>query len=260
MGFQPKGSAVPRGIRHHAEVDGRQHLREVTDFLVVAWRSLVEKRDLRAVFEKSGRAVYISHLDLMRVFQRALRRCRLPVWHTEGFNPHVYVSLPLPLRLGVGSVAELLDFSLTEDMPFESASAALNAVLPEGVKILRGADASVNLREIKSAEYAVEFHTGDSETALRLFNDFCALEHIEVLKRSKKKGVVALDVKPCLRVARADAGDGSLSVGVVLPAGYDLSVNADAFADAFTVFCGRPFDKVSIIRTKLLLSDGSEFM
>ena len=62
----------------------------------------------RALFQKTGNAVYISHLDLMRLFQRAFKRAELPLTHTQGFNPRPSVSIALPLSVGVESRCELL--------------------------------------------------------------------------------------------------------------------------------------------------------
>ena len=67
---------------------------------------------LRLLFEKTGNAVWMSHLDLMRVFQRAFKRAGLSLTHTQGFNPRPSVSIALPLSVGVESVCELLDFEL----------------------------------------------------------------------------------------------------------------------------------------------------
>ena len=66
----------------------------------------------RALFEKTGNARYISHLDLMRLFQRAFKRAGLPLTHTQGFNPRPSVSIALPLSLGVESRCEILYFDL----------------------------------------------------------------------------------------------------------------------------------------------------
>ena len=66
----------------------------------------------RLLFEKKGRSVWISHLDLMRVFQRAFKRAGLPLTHTQGFNPRPSVSIALPLSVGIESECELLDFAL----------------------------------------------------------------------------------------------------------------------------------------------------
>ena len=91
----------------------------------------------RALFEKTGMAAYISHLDLMRLFQRAFKRAGLPLTHTQGYNPRPSVSIALPLSLGVESVCELLDFDLeTDGVSCEEIRDRLNQCLTEGVRVL----------------------------------------------------------------------------------------------------------------------------
>ena len=68
--------------------------------------------DVRAVFKKTGRAIFISHLDVMRLMQRTFKRAKLPVWFSKGYNPHVYLMFPLPLSLGVSSECEVMDFGM----------------------------------------------------------------------------------------------------------------------------------------------------
>ena len=81
----------------------------------------------RLQFEKKENAVWISHLDLMRVFQRAFKRARLPLTHTQGFNPRPSVSIALPLSVGIESSCELLDFDLDGDsVPYEQIRQRLN--------------------------------------------------------------------------------------------------------------------------------------
>ena len=87
----------------------------------------------RALFEKTGNARYISHLDLMRLFQRAFKRAGLPLTHTQGFNPRPSVSIALPLSLGVESRCELLDFDLEVPLDCGEIREKLNASLVEGV-------------------------------------------------------------------------------------------------------------------------------
>lgn len=91
---------------------------------------------LRARFEKTGNARYISHLDLMRLFQRAFKRAGLPLTHTHGFNPRPSVSIALPLSLGVESCCELLDFELEQPVACEEVRARLNNALVDGVRVL----------------------------------------------------------------------------------------------------------------------------
>ena len=70
---------------------------------------------VRATFKKTGRAKYISHLDLNRCMLRTFRRSGLPIWYTEGFNPHPYYAFALALSLGFESECEILDFNITDD-------------------------------------------------------------------------------------------------------------------------------------------------
>lgn len=92
----------------------------------------------RLLFEKKGNAVWISHLDLMRLFQRAFKRAGLPLKHTQGFNPRPSVSIALPLSVGVESSCELMDFDLDcEYTNWEMLPQLLNSVLIEGVRVIQ---------------------------------------------------------------------------------------------------------------------------
>ena len=91
----------------------------------------------RLLFEKTGNAIWISHLDLMRLFQRSFKRAGLPLKHTQGFNPRPSVSIALPLSVGVESKCELLDFEIDGlEVPCEKIASLLNPVLVDGVKVL----------------------------------------------------------------------------------------------------------------------------
>ncbi len=105
----------------------------------------------RALFEKTGNAVWISHLDLMRVFQRAFKRAGLPLTHTQGFNPRPSVSIALPMSVGIESRCELLDFDLEgKKVPNAEILKRLNENLISGVKILSVYD---EFRKIKNLAY-----------------------------------------------------------------------------------------------------------
>ena len=91
----------------------------------------------RLLFEKTGNAVWISHLDLMRVFQRSFKRANLPLTHTQGFNPRPSVSIALPLSVGVDSKCELLDFELDGcEATCDEIKDRLNGALITGVNVL----------------------------------------------------------------------------------------------------------------------------
>ena len=85
---------------------------------------------VRVFFAKEGRLKYISHLDVTRCLARVFHRCGLPIWYTQGFNPHAYLTFALPLPLGVESRCESFAFRLTEEVNYEEVRDRLNAVLP----------------------------------------------------------------------------------------------------------------------------------
>ena len=85
---------------------------------------------VRVFFAKEGRLKYISHLDVTRCLARVFKRSGLPIWYTQGFNPHAYLTFALPLPLGVESRCESFDFRLTEEVSYEEVKDRLNAVLP----------------------------------------------------------------------------------------------------------------------------------
>jgi len=91
---------------------------------------------LKVVFSKTGDMRFVSHLDLMRLFQRAVRRAAIPVTLTKGFSPHLKISITRALKLGVESSGEEAMFHMDRDMRPENFVDAMNAKLPEGVRIL----------------------------------------------------------------------------------------------------------------------------
>ena len=92
----------------------------------------------RILFEKKGNAIWISHLDLMRVFQRAFKRAGLNLTHTQGYNPRPSVSIALPLSVGVESNCELLDFDLDGDkVANRVVRGKLNDYLVPGIKVIK---------------------------------------------------------------------------------------------------------------------------
>jgi len=93
-------------------------------------------REVRLRFSKTGRLKYISHLDINRAMSRAFKRAEIPLWYTEGFNPHPYMSFSLPLSLGVESLCESVDIRLIDSIDNADIKSRMNAVLPSDLKIV----------------------------------------------------------------------------------------------------------------------------
>ena len=91
---------------------------------------------LRVKFTKESYLKYISHLDLMRLFQRTFRRGNIPIKYSEGFNPQPKFSIANPLALGIGSIEEYMDIDLYKKIAIEDFIERMNKELPEGIKII----------------------------------------------------------------------------------------------------------------------------
>ncbi len=117
----------------------------------------------RLLFEKTGTAVWMSHLDLMRVFQRAFKRAGLMLTHTQGFNPRPSVSIALPLSVGVESVCELLDFDLDgETVAWEEILSRLNHALVPGVQVREVYENGRKLKELTYLHVALSLEYDNS--------------------------------------------------------------------------------------------------
>jgi radical SAM-linked protein len=99
-------------------------------------------RPLKAIFSKTGDMRFVSHLDLMRLFQRAVRRAEMPVTLTKGFSPHLKISITRALKLGVESSGEEAVFHMDQDVRPQDFVDAMNAKLPEGVRIMSAEEMS----------------------------------------------------------------------------------------------------------------------
>lgn len=214
---------------------------------------------MRVFFEKKGRAIYISHLDILRTMQRALKRSGLPVWYSEGFNPRIYLNFPLALSLGTEGCREPMDMYITEEISMEEITERLDAAMPEGLHILYAAEPVYHNKEIGFAEYSAMFTGGDVPS---LMNEFMAQESITVMKHSKKKGMVELDIKPHTEVMGVSQAEGGYVAGIRLPAGNDLNINASVFTDAFIAFSNEKGADISLLwtkRTNILCKNSEKF-
>ena len=120
---------------------------------------------LRIRFRRGEEIKYISHLDMVRLWQRALTRAGIDIAYSEGYNPHPRLSLAAPLALGVTSEAELMDAVLARNSSPHYFTDAVNHRLPSGVEILQAHEMPLELpslqSQIRAAEYQVELEAGN---------------------------------------------------------------------------------------------------
>ena len=166
----------------------------------------------RLLFEKTGNAIWISHLDLMRLFQRSFKRAGLPLTHTQGYNPRPSVSIALPLSVGVESRCELLEYELEgEEKPSHKEIVdRLNAALVEGVRVIHSYDNCAKIKNLAYLDVTVDLEydngipAGAEEAVDRLFSQ----KEIIVQKKGKN-GVSNQDIAPMIKKLDVHRVDGN---------------------------------------------------
>lgn len=194
----------------------------------------------RLRFSKLGRAKYISHLDLMSTFQRAFLRAGIEIKHTEGFHPHAFVSIPLPLSVGFSSECEVLDFELVGETAKESVPARLNAVMPEGIVVQKCYDAQTPVKALTYVNYilSLEYENGapfEAETAIR---ELLGREGLVVVKKSRKakSGQVEVDIIPLIAKYTCEGRRDTIALDVVIRA-QNPGLNPELIMKAIRTEC-----------------------
>ena len=189
---------------------------------------------------------------------RTFRRSGLPIWYTEGFHSHPYYSFALALSLGFESSCEILDFNLNEDIHFDEIKDRLNAVMPEGMRIVKVADQKQKITAIAKAEYSFSLTAEDTDGLYSAVE--ALLEQPQILIEKKtKKGLKEVDIKPEMEVVSCEKTDNSVDMVMRLPAGTQTNYNPSLFIEALRRTTDIGFDAEKIRRTAILCADNSDF-
>lgn len=187
----------------------------------------MQAEKLRLRFSKKGRAVYISHLDLMRTMQRVFLRAGCRLKYSEGFNPHPQISILLPLGVGCASECELMDFQLAAPQALDRLPAQLNAVMPEGVRALEAYPVQRKVKELKWLRVSgiLEYDRADPQEMRDGLQAFFARETLVITKKTKR-GVGESDIAPAIRELGFTAGEGCVRVSALISA-QEPTLNPD---------------------------------
>ena len=151
---------------------------------------------LRLLFIKEAQASYISHLDLLRTFQRAFPRTELDIKQSQGYHPHPIISIVLPLPVGQSSDCELLDFEVTQDSDGSGIAEKLNTGMPTGIRALACYEARRPIRELDGlrADVTLEYDTGVPEGAAERLRALLARDTLVIQKRTKRKELADVEI------------------------------------------------------------------
>lgn len=175
---------------------------------------------LRLLFVKEAQASYISHLDLLRTFQRAFPRTELDIKHSQGYHPHPIISIVLPLPVGQSSDCELLDFEVVQDADGAGIAETLNTGMPMGLRVLDCYTATRPIRELAylRAEMEMEYDGGVPGGALEALRELFARDELVIQKRTKRKDLADVDIAPMLRSVALTEGEGVIRADVTVQA------------------------------------------
>ena len=221
------------------------------------------KPKTRLLFTKNGRACYISHLDLMATFQRVFLRAEVPVWQTQGFNRHAYVSIVLPLSVGYSSDCEILEFNLGEGMDPADVPARMNARMPEGIRVLRCYPIERPIKRLAVIDWTVtmEYDRGVPAQAAEQIRTLLARESLVVQKKSKKakRGYTEIDLIPMIHLWEMTPEADRITVRAQLMA-QNPGLNPSIVMDTIRARCpGAAPDFVRYHRNEILDGNGKIF-
>lgn len=217
-------------------------------------------KNVRIWFKKEGLSRFISHLDLNKVMTLALNRSKIPVWHTEGFNPHPFLTFALPLSLGVNGLSETMDIKL-EDESYDISSIPdkLNSALPDGIRAYRAAQPKMKPSQISKASYVLRIGsaTQDVHEIYGNFRKMLGSSSIITTKKTKR-GQKDIDLKLYLNDYDVGIDGDEVIFSVTLPAGSTENINPTLYLNAFKVLTGADYYFYTS-RTSIMDRDGNCF-
>lgn len=187
---------------------------------------------------------------------RALHKSKIPVWHTEGFNPHPFATFPLPLSLGFRGENECMDIKIEDDnYLLQEIITKLNACLPRGIQVFNVSEPFMKAGKIAFADFTIKIksETMNSSVVADKLKKFFTLDVIEIEKKSKK-GLKTIDIKPGIKKFKIEEKFDYVILDVILSAGSSDNVNPSLLITAFERFLNAVCD-TDITRNDLYNSD-----
>lgn len=217
-------------------------------------------------FTKINQMKYISHLDLMNLFQRAFRRAEIKIAYSQGFSPHPKFSIAHPLSLGIASVAEYMEAELINEIPIDIIKNKLNNTLPTDVEILECRKIENNKKSLAAlveyGEYDILFRLADNidiSMMEKIIADFQSLEEIIAIKKQiKKQTEKRINIKPFIySVDVLSFNDGQCNLKIVIKNGSNGNLNPELLFESFMYYSNLNIDRDLIeITRKELYTDG----
>ncbi len=215
---------------------------------------------VRLRFKKTGNLQYISHLDLQRTFLRILTRANLPLWYTQGFNPHPKLVFALPLSIGCESVCELADVRLVGDV---DTSEVLQKLRRASVPSLEFTDCYIpktSFSDIALAKYTIFIECASAPAMAEKIERVLSTPPLEIVKKTKT-GEKTLDLTELLRDFSVCPSDEGCHIDILCAAGNEQNLNPELLVEALKkkLLLLRNEEEYGVIRTDVCTSDANSF-
>lgn len=223
---------------------------------------LPEPQAVRIRFRKTGDLQYISHLDLQRVMSRVLMRSGVPVWFTQGFNPHPKMVFAMPLSVGTQSECEYLDIKIDRRIKMSEIAERLNAQVTDEMRITEVYRPQTKFSDIAYVTYEINiFDDSLTDESAGRVESLLTTSPLNMMKRSKS-GEKEVDILQYIKKVKTEF-DGSLKISIMLTGG-EGSLNPEMIVTAIREKLGILSDypssgRYTILRTSLLFADGRLF-
>lgn len=218
-------------------------------------------RCVRIWFKKMGMSRYVSHLDLMRAMTRAVRRAKVPLWYTEGYNPHPYMTFALPLSLGMESLCESMDIRIEGDITNEGVFELMKGSMPPGIEIIEVTDPVHDPKKIAFGDFDILFDCEENgEKTANIIKEMLSQKELIVQKLGKQgRHKVLKDINLTEHIKSFEIGvlGERVKLSVTLPAGCVTNINPSLLADEISKKGGDiPY---TLIRKQLLTENMEKF-
>lgn len=185
----------------------------------------------RVAYRKTGNLQFFSHLDLQRTWQRILVRAGIPMWYTQGFNPHAKIIFGVPLSVGAESLCEYVDLRIARDVSCDEVFERLSGQVTDEMRILRVYVPERSLNDIASAEYRVTVRTADAEAVADAAKKLLGSDTLTVVKRTKS-GDKPTDIMPMISGWEVSVSDGEVCLNLCVDAGNVNNLNPEYIVSA----------------------------
>lgn len=210
-------------------------------------------------YARDERVKYISHLDFVRLFHRAIRRADIPFMFSQGFNPHPIMTVSQPLSVGVTSDCEYMKVGFDGDFSEDELIRRINGALPPGYEVkaakkIEGKE--IDITKIDRAEYIVECeYSGDVDTDALMANN-----ELKVMKKSKS-GVKESDIRPYIyALSVIDRSDSTVILDMEIAVGSAYNLKPDSVLEAMEKYCPSFEKGFAAVHRKSMTIGGSELL